>query len=200
MPLAGPLLTLRAFIAAPLPPEVAAALRRLLEELQASFPAPAVRWSRPEQIHLTLKFLGDIPSASVDELTAGLQRACRGIAPFQLVAENLGCFPEVRNPRVLWVGVSGELQVLAGLQSRIATETAAFTPTEKAEIFHPHLTLGRVKNLHPPERRRLTERLQARSIGRLGEWQVDCVRLLRSTLSPAGSVYSELAVIPLAAT
>src|SRR5229473_1808380 len=96
---------IRAFIAINLPPTARARLAQLQRELQLTFVAGAVRWVRPEQIHLTLKFLGDVPEESLSDLETALRRACQASVPLELRADGLGCFPHPQNARVLWIGL-----------------------------------------------------------------------------------------------
>src|SRR5438045_5131477 len=112
---------IRAFVAIRLPDELLLRLRELQTRLQTGLPEDVVRWAAPEQTHLTLKFLGEIATADRDALTEGLRSICRSSAPLWLRAEGIGCFPNPRRPKVVWVGVGGDLAQLQGLQSQIET-------------------------------------------------------------------------------
>ena len=152
-----------------------------------------VRWTRSEGLHLTLKFLGDIAHNQVEPILAAIREALHGQQPLHLVAQGLGAFPNLRRPRVLWVGLSGE-----GLpEMSRAIETALLPldfPPEERE-FTPHLTLGRVRSLRGWER--LLAVMKAYEQVRFGESTVDQVILYQSELRPDGAVYSPLGAISL---
>ena len=113
--------TFRAFIAVGVPPEIAGAL---WEEGRAAKGAGGVRWTRPESIHLTLKFLGGIPAEKGGAVIDALGRAVEGIAPFDLEVRGLGAFPNDRAPRVVWAGLIGKLDALMGLRDAVEREVA----------------------------------------------------------------------------
>ncbi len=188
---------IRAFVAVPLPDEVKTALGRVQREVQSSLPGDAVRWTPPEQIHLTLRFLGDVPADSAADVETALRRAGAGIAPFPLGASDVGVFPTEARPRVLWVGLRGELDALRRLHAQIARETATWGERAERE-FHPHLTLGRVKSVRPAGVRAIEPALERVNAGDLGSWRVERVDLMRSQLSQTGATHTCLAGVPLA--
>ncbi|HEY6170386.1 MAG TPA: RNA 2',3'-cyclic phosphodiesterase [Verrucomicrobiae bacterium] len=190
---------MRAFIALPVASEVQEKLRGVIAELDRALPRGAVKWSRADQIHITLRFLGSVPDTAPDEIAARLRTATAGVGSLSLRAEQFGAFPDLDRARVLWVGVTGDIEAARELQRRITEATAAFGDKEERE-FSPHLTLGRVKNLPPLEVRRMKEVLLQFRVDDLGGWMANRVQLMRSELSPGGSRYTELAAIPLAAT
>ena len=108
--------TVRAFIAIELPAEVLVQIERLQSRVRQDVPAGLVRWARPEGIHLTLKFLGDVEEQQLPEIERALRGACGVHAPFELSIGDLGCFPNPRRPRVVWVGVQTRGEPLAHLQ------------------------------------------------------------------------------------
>jgi len=190
---------MRAFIALPIGSEVRQRLHEVIRALDALLPRRAVRWTRPEQVHITLRFLGEVPEAAMDEIAAGVRAAAAGTPRLSLRAEQVGAFPAVNRPRVLWVGVTGDLAPLNELQQRITAATAPHGEPDERE-FHPHLTLGRVKNLPPRELRAAAEALSRFRVEDLGGWVAGHVQLMRSELAPGGSRHTELAAIPLTAT
>ena len=182
--------TLRLFIAINLPEEVKVELARLQQALEDT---EEIRWTPVQQIHLTLKFLGEVDSASVNDLKAALQRASAGVKPFVLEAVGVGAFPNLRRPRVLWAGLEGDLGSLKALQERIQHETTAWgRPDDKP--FSAHLTIGRVKEGRTPDLRAWSARTATM---RFGSWQATQIHLMRSVLSPGGATHSEVAVIDL---
>lgn len=188
--------TIRTFIAIELTGPILERLGDLQSRMQRDLPPKLLRWGRPEGIHLTLTFLGDIPLEQVDSIAEALGEACAGHAPFAVSIAGMGCFPNTRRPRVVWVGVEEPSGALARLQCEIgeALKPLGFRP--EARGFSPHLTLGRVKG----GGRQALEALGAyveRARVRLGEMQVEAVHLMGSDLRPSGAVYTELAVVPL---
>ena len=186
----------RTFIAIELSEEVRAGLTRLQEELKRR--GEGVKWVRPEGIHLTLKFLGNVPADRIEEIAQAVRDACVGFSPFQISFAGLGCFPNLRRPRVIWVGVEGETETVARLQRAIEGNLAAlgFPPEERG--FSPHLTLGRVrKEVGSGERRRLGQLIEATAAGQLGGMMVEAINVMRSDLKPTGAVYTQLASIKL---
>jgi 2'-5' RNA ligase len=188
--------TVRAFVAAPLPPEVTARLGQLQRRLKFPLARAGISWVRPAQIHLTLKFLGDVPAGALGELKQVIAGACAEISPFTLRAETLGTFPASRKPRVIWVGVRGELELLRRLQGHIEAATCRWRLPEHAE-YRPHLTLGRVRHLTAGQTTTLREKLAEFRAAEFGAWRVAEVELVRSELSAAGAEHSSLAVFPL---
>ena len=189
---------IRTFIAIELDESVKDGLTKLQKRLEGQAPRGSVRWVRPEGIHLTLKFLGDVPADQIEEITRALQKGCEGFAPFSLSCGGLGCFPNLKRPRVVWTGIQEETGTLAQLQRAIEEHVAPLGyPTEKRK-FSPHLTLGRVqKRVSSGDLRRLGELVGASETGTLGQMEVRSVNLMRSDLRPSGAVYTRLAEVEL---
>jgi RNA 2',3'-cyclic 3'-phosphodiesterase len=183
---------IRAFIAINLPDDVRANLARLARELESALPGNGVRWVRPEQVHLTLKFLGDIAVDSVADLKDAIRCACRNIEPCSLRGEGLGVFPTEQKPRVIWAGLGGDREMVQRLQEQLESETARWRAREERE-FHPHLTLARVKHLNPMQTEILGNKLGERKNAGFGEWQTEKLELMQSTLTATGALYSSLA-------
>lgn len=176
--------TIRAFIAVPLSDEVKRSLGDVARALAGPIPRGAVRWVRPEQIHLTLVFLGDTPTDQLPAVRRGMDVAAKGHSPFTLHLGDLGCFPNSRRPRVIWIGLAGEVSRLASLQTALDAQLPALGRSPEHKPFRAHLTLGRVKD----------ER-DVRGI----EWTADVPRLavpittlhlIESQLRPDGPVYT----------
>ena len=158
-----------------------------------------IRWTRREQFHLTLQFLGSVASERTGALLAATRTACVGRRPFALCAGQAGFFPNEHRPRVLWTGIQGEIETLQILQRAIATATADFAETPEDRPFTAHLTLARIKIIRPTEARALAQRIRDLRNLVLGEWTVDQVEVIRSELHPEGSRYTCLEVVPLTA-
>ncbi|TET12899.1 MAG: RNA 2',3'-cyclic phosphodiesterase [Dehalococcoidia bacterium] len=187
----------RAFIAIELPNSVKSTLSQLQDDLKQSDHAP-VKWIDSGSIHLTLKFLGNIAVGTTAELTRAISEAARGIAPFRLELGELGVFPNLRAPRVVWIGLGGEIGTLSVIQENIesALIPLGFSPERRA--FSPHLTLGRVRErASPEERRRLGEAVSSLKMGAKLSFTVASLSLMRSRLTREGAVYSCLSSVAL---
>lgn len=182
--------SVRAFVAIELPSSVKSALSQLQDNLKRSEHA-SVKWVNTGSIHLTLKFLGNIATETIPELTKVLSEAARGITPFHLELGEMGVFPNLRAPRVVWVGLRGETATLSVLQENIesALIPLGFPPENRA--FSPHLTLGRVREkASPGERRSLGQAVASSKVASTEPFPVDSLSLMRSTLTREGAVYS----------
>jgi 2'-5' RNA ligase len=184
--------SVRAFIAIELPGSIKSALSQLQDNLKRS-EHTSVKWVDTGSIHLTLKFLGNIATETIPELTKVLSEAARGITPFHLELGEMGVFPNLRAPRVVWVGLRGETATLSVLQENIenALIPLGFPPENRA--FSPHLTLGRVREkASPGERRSLGQAVASSKVASMEPFPVDSLSLMRSTLTREGAVYSRL--------
>lgn len=188
---------IRSFIAIELPEEFKSGLLRLQAELKSAV-YTFVKWVAPEGIHLTLKFLGNIPSPKVDEIARAMERAIEGATPFRLETTELGAFPNLKRPNVFWLGVGGDLDSLATVQKRIddVLEPMGFTREKRA--FTPHLTLARVReNASPQNRRDFGELIAKTRFDIKYVVEVNSICLMRSQLLPGGAVYCRLAEVKL---
>ncbi|MCH7841832.1 MAG: RNA 2',3'-cyclic phosphodiesterase [Chloroflexi bacterium] len=189
----------RSFIAIPVPSEGIEALQEAVKSFEPEI-GGSVRWVRPEGIHLTLKFMGDIPPGTVERVLKTLPPVAARFNPFKLSLSGLGVFPNARSPRVLWAGLDGELEVLSALQLAIDDALGELGLPKEQRAFSPHLTLGRVRRDVPEGQLRkigeivagpISSRLSA--TGRTAElpaapsWSADTVNLMRTELDPAGS-------------
>jgi RNA 2',3'-cyclic 3'-phosphodiesterase len=188
---------IRSFIAIELPEEVRTGLHRLQTELtlpQYTF----VKCVAPESIHITLKFLGNISPQKVAEITRVMEQASQGVSPFQLQITDVGAFPNMRQPRVLWVGIKGELDKLAAWQKRIDDGLVPLGFVKEARPFTPHLTLARLReNCSPGDRRDLGELVMKTHVEVDYKVAVNSLSLMKSQLLPGGAVYSRLAEVKL---
>jgi 2'-5' RNA ligase len=183
----------RLFIALELPPDVLKAIARVQSRLEDVFPERAIRWTRPQGIHLTLKFLGDAPPEQLDDLNAALAGAAAGHKAFRLGVEGVGCFPNTQRPRVVWLGVVGDLKPLRALQAGVEEHIAPLGYPSDERGFSPHLTLGRARNNAGRDALSAVGQLvETEEVGRLADWQVTSVSLMRSQLKPGGAVYTQV--------
>jgi 2'-5' RNA ligase len=189
---------IRSFVAIELPDEIKSALADVQEELKTQAPPKAVRWTRPEAIHLTLQFLGDVAPGKVEAIADTLRSVCDDQVPFTFDLKGLGVFPSLGRPRVVWVGVAEPSGMLNALQGQVTQALAplGFEPEKRA--FSPHLTIGRASR--HASRRELTavgELVTRSEVGTLGSMYAEHITLMKSDLKPSGAVYTPLAVIPL---
>lgn len=189
--------TLRAFLAIHIPSELRQQITQWRRRLEEQCPPEAVRWTPPEQIHLTLKFFGTVPSVALPELESAIRGVCEHCRPLQLQATGAGCFPNARRPRVLWVGLQGDLEPLSNLQVQLEAATSAWGERQEAKLFHPHLTLGRVRDAARRHAPLIGEAVRAQAPPSFGRWTTDHVHLMRSDLSPQGATHMVLAALPL---
>ena len=186
--------SIRTFIAVKLPETVLAAIDGVQERMAAY--GFNVRWVTTGNIHLTLKFLGEVDEDEVDGIAAVLTEAVHGFAPLRLAAAGVGVFPSVKRARVIWVGLSGQLPELAALQRSIEDRLATIGYPHEKRPFSGHLTLGRVKGLIAASR--LTTAMGAFRDFASETFEVDRVVLFKSDLRPTGAVYTELRQVTLA--
>lgn len=187
----------RVFVAIELPDNVKRGLGSIIEGLRQRSHTPA-KWVSADGIHLTLKFLGEIPAPRVEEVKKALTTACLGTPPMHLEIDALGGFPNTAQPRVVWAGLSGNIEVLSRLATRVDLALAELGYARESRPFVPHLTIARVR----PEASR-----QARSelgtavlAARLPEalrFDAGAVSLMRSQLRPQGALYTRLSQTPL---
>jgi 2'-5' RNA ligase len=188
---------IRSFIAIELPEEAKKGLARLRKELERD-EHKFVKWVDPGGIHLTLKFLGNMPAKRVAEITEAMGKAAQGTSSFHLEISGLGAFPSLKQVRVFWVGIGGELDKLSRLQQSIDSALAALGFAKEERPFVPHLTLARVREgASPPERRSFGELVGSVIFEDKYPVEVEAVRLMRSQLTPAGAIYTCLSMVGL---
>jgi len=187
--------TIRSFIAIELSDEARSVLADLQNRLKAVVPPKTVRWTAPQNIHLTLHFLGEVEVNEVEQVSRAVKTAASHCRPFSLTLTGLGCFPNTRRPRIVWVGVRGETELLVALHQNLGEELKVIDFKPEDRPYSPHLTIGRVKNGLP--RRQLTQLgevldQEIRLIGELATLNVAELSLIKSELTPSGPVYTPL--------
>jgi 2'-5' RNA ligase len=188
-------MAIRCFVALNLSPEVKAHLAELQAQLKQA--KADVSWVKPENIHLTLKFLGEVEEERIPAIKCAIQEGLEGEGRLLLTLAGLGTFPHPRSPRVIWVGIEGEKERLSHLQERMeqAMEKVGF-PRE-GRPFSPHLTLGRVRSARGLSD--LLDLLGRQAGSGFGTIEAQSIELMQSQLHPAGAIYSILESFPLAA-
>ncbi|HVS81765.1 MAG TPA: RNA 2',3'-cyclic phosphodiesterase [Pyrinomonadaceae bacterium] len=143
----------RVFVAIELPAPVRRELIKHIDRLRDSIPEARASWSREDNLHLTLKFLGDIPVTNVEQLSAAASIAASKVGPFEIVVEACGSFPPRGQPRVLWIGIDDPSGKLSELNRALEDECAKAGFAREPRVFHPHLTIARIRK--PQGSRRL---------------------------------------------
>jgi 2'-5' RNA ligase len=179
----------RVFCAVELPPQVRARAAEHAARLRNSSTEVRASWPHADNLHLTLKFLGEIAQARVETLSNAASRAARSIQPFDLTLEGAGAFPPSGSPRVIWLGINDFSGELVRLQSLLEDEceTAGFAREERP--FHPHLTLARIR---APQGARELARLHRETGFAAIEFPITELVVMRSELGPGGSRYTEI--------
>ena len=142
--------TIRTFIAIELPEKIIYTISKVQEEIKCY--GLKIRWARPENIHLTLKFLGDIQEADTGKVAKAVSESVTGYPPISIAVKGIGVFPGIKRPRVIWLGISRQLDLLTLLQKTLdeKLETIGFSKGKRP--FRSHLTLGRIKDKIDPKR------------------------------------------------
>jgi 2'-5' RNA ligase len=191
------MMPLRVFIAVEIPSSIRQAIHDQTESLRAALGRDLVRWVPAENMHLTLKFIGDVSPASVDTLAQMLTAETETCAPFSLTVGGLGSFPTPRRARVIWIGIHAPA-VLTSLQRGLESAAARFGYEEEARPFSPHLTLGRVRQpIGASDQQKVCVALEKAQVGALGTAEVTAVHLFKSDLKPSGAEYTRLFSAPL---
>lgn len=197
---------IRTFIAV----ELTAALRGLIGDLQQRVrgeltrelrrraPDARIQWVRAESMHVTVKFLGEVPEDSVKDIEAALARIASDHGAFSLHVGGLGAFPGPRAPRVLWLGLGGPVERLTALVEALDGALAELGFARERRPFQPHLTLARIKDRGREVGQALgqTGLLDQHQV--LGSLEVAALSLMKSALTPKGAIYTRLAEVPLA--
>jgi RNA 2',3'-cyclic 3'-phosphodiesterase len=189
----GPADNVRTFIAIDIPQTIKDRIEALQRKLGGS--RAQVSWTKASKIHLTLKFLGDVARSKLDEVIAAAERAASRAAPFEVEVGGAGCFPSLRNPRVLWIGLSQIPDPLAKLHTAVELELARIGFAREQKKFSPHLTIARIRT-PSPDARELAERLIEEGF-QAESFRAEEVIVMRSEMKSTGSVYTPQAVIKL---
>jgi len=184
---------IRTFIAIDIPESVRTAIRTIQTDIRSC--GFKVRWTRPENIHLTLKFLGDVDTHLIPKINAAIKIAVKEIAPINLGGRSLGVFPNSRRPRVLWMGLFGQIGALLRLQKKIDAQLALLGFAKEKRTFTGHLTIGRIKGKAPL--RQVNRILTQYETYVTDPFVVKEVVLFKSQLTPGGSIYTHLESVSL---
>jgi 2'-5' RNA ligase len=184
---------IRTFVCIHIPQSMKERIRLLQDQLR-QVDAQA-SWVKTANIHLTLKFLGDVPQAKIPQVVGAVERAIGSCSPFQVTVSGAGCFPSSQNPTVLWVGLDKIPEALMRLREAIEDELAQEGFHREPKKFKPHLTLARIRT--PQNAARLAEALLAKGFAEESFTATEII-VMRSELSPQGSIYTPQAIFRLA--
>jgi 2'-5' RNA ligase len=181
--------TLRTFVAVEMDEAIRRAAARLIDELRAA--SAEVTWVAPHNMHLTVKFLGDVAAEKIPQVCEAVARAAADTKPFDLEVRGLGAFPNASRPRTIWLGLGSGEEELAALAGRVESALEELGFAREARGFHGHLTLGRVRR-PTPALATLTRLLQNQPDFEAGLTPINEVVVFSSQLSPAGPTYEAL--------
>ncbi len=154
-----------------------------------------IKWISPNQVHLTIKFFGSMAEDSIDKIGTELLGIATEFPRMKLTMKGIGAFPSLFRPRIIWIGLGGEMELLRRIQGRIDQALIPLGIPKEDRPFHPHLTLGRNKSNDLNER--LYRRLSAWPYEETPPFGVEAITLYRSDLKPTGPIYTRLGVFPL---
>lgn len=181
-----------------MPLEVRQEIGRAQGRLKRNSPPGAVRWTQPDQFHITLKFLGDVQAEHVPMLEKSLAPICATSPALQLSARGIGFFPNPHKPRVIWAGASDANGQLSELYRQVDEALRWLAPAERPEKFTGHITLGRFKPGHHAAIPKLVK-LASNFHGRyFGDWQAGEVEIVQSELTSTGATHNAIAAFPMA--
>jgi 2'-5' RNA ligase len=190
---------MRAFIAAEIPEEIQNLLSKTQNELLSS--TACVKWVEPRNIHLTLRFLGEINEDRTETVCGVIQEALRGVGAFSVSLSGLGAFPERENPRVIWVGINKGAKELRAIAERLKNMPEGCGKSAEERPFSAHITLGRVRsNDNSAALKKLLGDERAAAQLNHGKYVLKAVSLLRSTLTGSGPLYAPLRTFNLTTT
>ncbi len=186
--------TIRTFIAVGIGDEIRRCAAQLIEQWRPL--ARGIKWVEPENLHITLKFLGDVASGRIAAICDAVTEATKQVPPFELIVCRAGAFPNIERPRTLWLGTGEGADELAELHRRIDLQLAELSFPVEGRPFKGHLTLGRVRRAGRSPA--LTEQMRKQAEFCAGSVWVSEVTVFSSRLTPNGPVYDPMAHIPLA--
>ena len=179
---------MRCFIAISLPYELKAKISGIQEKLKAA--GADVSWTRPEGMHLTLKFFGEIEDKRIPKIEKALDAVVDGIPTFTLSVSGMGTFPDMRRPRVIWIGLKEDGGNLLRLQKGVEEDLKKTGFPSEDRRFTPHITLGRIRSNKNTDK--LLRLIEEEKVEELGSFDVSEDHLIKSELKPAGAEYTEL--------
>lgn len=191
---------IRVFIAVDLPPAIQESVEKQTAPLRRTLGDDLIRWVPAQNMHLTLKFIGNIAASHLDFLKQMLTQSVNSQRQFDLQIGGIGSFPNLKRPRVLWVGIHAPAD-LTSLQKNVEAGAVRLGYEKEERGFSPHLTLGRVRqNVSAADLQRIRSAFENTQIGRIGTATIEAVHLYKSDLHTDGSIYTKLLSVPLGNT
>lgn len=182
--------TIRAFIAIELTPEIRQQITLIIQKYQQLVPSGWVKWVTVENLHLTMKFLGDTDLNLIPSIQSSMDRMAATIPQFPITAAAAGMFPSARKPRIVWIGLDNKIG-LTGLSKSLDDSLAVLKIAREERPFSPHLTIGRVfQGMNDADLAKLGETVLLNQPGEIGKMNVDHISLVKSDLKPAGPIYT----------
>lgn len=178
---------MRTFVAIELPRELTSKIDQLQSALKKT--NVDVSWVKPQNVHITLKFLGEVKEEKIEEVYQVVEKSVNGIKSFTVNLQGLGGFPNLKRPRVIWVGVEKGKEILAELYPKMEEEFLKIGFAKENRSFTPHLTIGRIKS--PKHLEGLASEINKTTF-ETEEFEVKEVVVMKSTLFPTGAVYTPL--------
>ena len=182
-------MAIRSFLAFELPPDIKKSVLLVSKDLRKS--GLNARWVKVDNIHLTVVFMGDIREEDVQPIKEEIKEACLGSGPFDISLKGIGVFPKEQRPRVLWLGLDGEIEMISALRDRLRERLGPFGIKREKRPFRPHLTLGRFRR---PERKGPgLDDIMARYKDMKGPvCRLEELIMFMSDLRPQGAIYTKL--------
>ena len=187
--------TIRSFIAIPLESEVSRGATKLIQRLRHD--GDAIRWVPTDNLHLTLKFLGEVDNVEIPEICTAMRRVCEGFEPFNLSFDGIGGFPDLARLRVIHVAVDDASGALVRLVSELESQLAELGFKPEPRDYRPHLTLGRTRSGSRGVNAEVIERIRQEEHVRLGDMRVESIQLIGSFLEKRGPSYQTMDTIDL---
>lgn len=184
---------LRVFIAIELPEKLQMELSDFVQTIKD--PQDKITWVPPNNIHITLKFLGDVPIGDIGPIKEAISNVAENYSPFEATIKGTGVFPDQRNPRVIWIGMDTGKEKIKNIYIDLEDKLVSIRIPREERSFTPHITLGRIKYIK--DMRKFSEVLSNHKEDVFGNFMVDSISLIKSTLTPNGSVYEVLYRTPI---
>ena len=189
--------TLRTFIAVDFPIEIKAKIEEITTYFKTQLPSKVIKWVDANNMHLTLKFMGETPANQLEPIKRAMQQVVNTFPIFEIAIENLGMYPNAKKPRVVWLGISGEKNLIS-LHKQIDQALKEIGIQPERRPFSPHLTVGRVRRSVDPESVIIVGKtLSEFKVSTLGRVTINEVVYYQSELTPQGPNYTILQSTPL---
>ena len=187
---------IRSFVAIEFPSSTQDVIIRQTSDLRKHYPNPVIRWVKPGNIHLTLKFLGNPEQTDLEKLASALTHEASQVEPFSISFTSLGMFPNPKNPRIIWIGVNSP-SILGELQKQVETITLRHGFQTEKRPFSPHISLGRIVSRDSITNiENLTLELGSVNVSNIDKVKISAIRIFKSDLRANGPIYTSIHNIP----